>query len=390
MLDEKLIPPHEEELKSNDVVKFFDNVYDENGVHLVQAPKRAYIKKLMETLYNDAKRNQIKLEDGTSAPIVVKRKYEGRASFCYFNTHELSQDEALKAFADIFGITYINKKPETKQKGELIAQEALFFLDDIKLPPHLKKLTGKEKSAQVILLFQQLYNDPIKNICTLEDGTQIPIIIQKTGENNKLSYCLNSKLHRKEVFRAFAKETDCIYLEYKEEDTIPENKHPRELTARQCAKLFHKVGFLSQDENKQEGKERILQWFHHIYSKPELNNIKLPDGREINLLVRRLSGSQRCLCLNTEDTYVKPFVLKRFRDITESEFCFENLDLSKDDKPKLNKLLYNLAKISDNDFSSQQFYQKYSQRAFEELKLKTHHLTVTDYLIEKAKDAKRG
>ena len=71
-------------------------------------------------------------------------------------------------------------------------------------------------------------------------------------------------------------------------------------------------------------------------------------------------------------------------------FCFENLDLSKDDKPKLNKLLYNLAKISDNDFSSQQFYQKYSQRAFEELKLKTHHLTVTDYLIEKAKDAKRG
>lgn len=390
MLDENIIPPHKDELKANDVVKFFDNVYDENGIRLTQAPKRTYIKKLMEALYEDSSLNQLHLKDGSLAPIIVKRRFESRAPFCYFNTHFAPQDEILKAFADIYNITYIKEKPAIRQKGELIAQEALFFLDDIKIPSHIKKLTGKEKCAQVIWLFQQLHKDPIKNKCTLEDGSQIPIIIQKTGENNKLSYCLNSSIYRKDVLRAFAKETDCIYLEYKEEDTIPSKKHPQEFTSRQSAKLFHNVGFLPQNDDKQEGKERILQWFHRIYSKPELNTVKLPNGKVIDLLVRRLSGSQRCLCLNTSDTYAKPFVFKRFQDITNSEFCFKNLDLSKDDKSKLNKLLYNLAKISDNDFSSQQFYQKYSQRAFEELNPKTHHLTVIDYLIEKAKDTKRS
>jgi hypothetical protein len=250
-----------------------------------------------------------------------------------------------------------------------------------------QKVTGDKKRMALISCFQQLYKDNKRNICTLENNEQISIIIKKTGHNNKLAYYLNSATHRKEVLSAFAKAINAIYLDYKEEYTTPSPKHPNELTARACAKLFHSVDFCPDDEKKPESKERILQWFHRIYDNKALNQLTLPNGETTELLVHRMSHSQRCLCLNTSDTYIKPFVLKRFGELSNSTFCFKNLDLSKDDRIKLYGLLHELAYADDKtkDKDAKEFYKNYASKAFETLKIRTPHLSVTNYLIDRAK-----
>ncbi len=384
MQDKNLIAPYKNELKANDVVKFFDNVTDASGTRLTKSVKRTRIKDLMEALYQDKENNQTTLNNGEIVPIIVKRRYKKRAPFCYFNTALAPLEEILQAFASKTNIDYIQQKPESKIKGELIAQEVLHLLDDIKVKG--QKVTGIHKVSATIQKFQTLYKDKENNVCTLNNGKTIPIIVKRTGENNRIAYCLNSSEHRKEVLRAFALKTDSIYLEYKEEDTMPEEKHPRELTARACAKLFHKVGYVPEDEEKQEGKERILQWFHQIYSKPEKNKVKLPNGKTVDLLVRRISRSQRCLCLNTGNATFKPFVLRRFAELSKSEFCFDNLSLAKDDTKELIKSIKLLA-LADNKTNikdEKYFYRTYCQLAFEASRIKTNSITVEEYLRNKA------
>lgn len=391
MLDENQIPPHEDELRANDAVKFFTDVYDANGNYLTKSQKRTKIKNLMEELYLSKDKNQTTLQNGQTVPLIVARRHPGRATYYYFNTHNAPRDEILSSFAQKTNISYLHTKPQVQTQGELIAQDVLQFLDDVKVDDKYQKATGTEKRAQVIVLFQQLYRNKQKNVCHLENGEDIPIIIKKTGLNNHIAYYLNSSVYRKEVLRAFAKATDCIYLEYKENDTIPEVKHKEELTARQCARLFHKVGFIPDNEAKYEGKERILQWFHRIYSKPEQNKVKLPDGAEVPLLVRRLSHSQRCLCLNTSNASVKPFVLKRFNELSQSEFCFDNLTFSKEENKELHSTIFKLAKIyqKTEDIREKEFFHRYAERAFESLNIKTPHITVKDYLISLAQTTKQ-
>ena len=384
MLDKIKVAPLSGELKVGNAVKFFDNVTDEKGKRLSKSAKRTRIKELMEKLYQDKENNRTTLQDGREVPIIVARSYEKRPTYCYFNTALAPKEEILRAFALKNNILYIKDKPEPKKQGELIAQEVLHLLDDVK--QHGTKVSGLKKVAATILLFQTLYKDKENNICTLPNGENIPIIVKRTGENNHIAYYLNSSEHRKEVLRAFASKTDTIYLEYKEEDTMPEEKHPQELTARPCAKLFHKVEMVPGDEIKQEGKERILQWFHRIYSRPEENKVILPDGKVADLLVKRISRSQRCLCLNTSNATIKPFVLKRFTELSKSEFCFDNLNLEKDDIKELIKSikLLALAYNKTNSEDEKSFYHIYSQKAFEALHIKTNHLTVEEYLISKA------
>lgn len=384
MQEENLIAPYKNELKANDVVKFFDNVTDASGTRLTKSVKRTRIKDMMESLYQDKESNKTTLNNGKTVPVIVKRRYEKRAPAYYFNTALAPVEEILRAFATKTNIDYTKEKPEPKIKGELIAQEVLHLLDDVKVKG--KKVTGYPKISATIQMFQTLYKDKENNACILADGKTIPIIVKRTGENNRIAYYLNSSEHRKEVLRAFALKTDSIYLEYKEEDTMPEDKHPRELTARNCAKLFHKVGFVPEDEEKQEGKERILQWFHRIYSKPEENKVKLPNGQTVDLLVRRISHSQRCLCLNTSDATIKPFVLRRFAELSKSEFCFDNLNLANDDTKELIKSIKDLALAYDKTKIAEQksFYHTYSQLAFEASHIKTNYITVDEYLRNKA------
>ncbi|MBR5598846.1 MAG: hypothetical protein IKW39_02270, partial [Alphaproteobacteria bacterium] len=359
--------------------------YDDLGIRLTKSAKRTKIKIFMENLYNNQQENQVTLKDGSTAQIIVARRYEGRATFYYFNTFNAPKTEILKSFAELNNISYVEDKPEPKKHGELIAQEVLHLLDDVKVNGN--KVTGDKKRAKTILMFQQLYKDKQRNICILPNGEIIPIIILATGDNNRMAYCLNTSVYRKEVLRSFAERTDCVYLEYKEDDTIPADKHPLELTARNCAKLFHGVESCPIGQEKQERKEYVLQWFYHIYGNPDLNKVTLPDGKTVDLLVRRLSHSQRCLCLNTSNASIKPFVLKRFADISRASFCFDNLDVSKDDKKELVSSIRKLALAENNstDDKDKEFYLTYCQQVFDTLKLKTEHISVSGYFADKLK-----
>ena len=86
MQDKNLIAPNKDELRANDVVKFFDNVTDASGTRLTKSVKRTRIKDLMESLYLDKENNQTTLNNGKTVPIIVKRRYEKRAPSYYFNT----------------------------------------------------------------------------------------------------------------------------------------------------------------------------------------------------------------------------------------------------------------------------------------------------------------
>ena len=384
MSDKKYLEPQNGELKANEIVKFFDNVCNEKGMKLSKSAKRTRILEFMKKLSLDEKNNTCTLEDGRVVPIIVERKYEGRPVYCYCNTANAPKEEILGAFAKKFNITYISQKPEPKKEGELIAQEVLHLLDDIKV--NNKKVTGTQKRARTIWLFQHIYKDSLKNICILSDGNHIPIIVKRTGENNRIGYFLNSSEHRTEVLRAFARAVNCTYLEDKENDITPEKKKKGELTSRDCVKVFHEVDDCPLSEISKGSKEKLLEWFNYIYYKrPDLNKVRLPDGSQVDVFVRRISRSQRCVCLNTSDATIKPFVLKRVAEISKSKICLSNLDLSNDDKKQLYKSLYILALASDKSTKAcdKEYYHAYAQKAFLASKIKTTCLTVDDYLLSK-------
>lgn len=388
MLEAKYLPPKSGELKANDVSSMFDNVTDENNICLSKSEKRARILQLMKKLCSDPQKNVCILSTGEMVPIIVERKFEGRSIFCYFNTSDYPKDEILQAFATVNNITYVKQKPEYKKDGELIAQEILHLIDDVKVDG--KKVAGTRKIRELIALYQRLYKDTKNNVCTLKDGSQIPIIVKRRGENNRIAYYLNSSEYREEIFKSFAKYAGCTYLEHKENEVTPQPKHPRELTARACAKIFHKTNCCPLNENKRETKEHLVLWFKYIYNNKKMNKVKLPDGRIVDIIVRRLSYSQRFLCLNTSDAKIKPFVIKRVADITESEICFDNLDLSKDDKKELYLSLKQLLKAEKDstDSSSQRYYRTYAQRAYRAVNISTEHKTIKSY-FEGVEDEKR-
>jgi hypothetical protein len=379
MLETKYLPPKDGELKANDVASLFDNVTDGSGNRLSKSEKRARILVLMKELSVNPEKNICKLATGECVPIIVERKYEGRPIYCYFNTHDVPKDDILQAFADVNSIAYVNQKPDMKKEGELIAQEILHLIDNVTV--NGKKVAGTRKIREMIALYQRLYKDTSRNVCILDDGSQIPIIVKRRGENNRIAYYLNSSENREAVFRAFAEYGGCSYLEHKENEVTPEDRHPCELTARECAKIFHKTNCCSLNERKRETKEHLVLWFKYIYNNKEMNKVELPDGRVVDAVVRRLSHSQRFLCLNTADATIKPFVIKKIAEITEAVVCFDNLDLSKDDKKQLCASIKHLllAEANDLDGSSRGYYHSYAQKAFEAINVKTKHLTVKSW-----------
>lgn len=385
-MDKELIAPQKGELKADDVACLYDDVFSAEGIRLSKAPKRSRILELMKELNRDSKNNICKLSDGRVVPIIVERKYEKRAVYCYFNTVDAPKEEILRAFAYKNNISYVPVKPVPKKEGELIAQDVLHLFDDVKVGE--KKVAGEDKRAAMIYFFQDLYKDTKRNICTLPDGVDIPIIVQRTGVNNRIAYCLNTSVYHDEVMKAFAQQTDCSYLNYKENDEVPENKRKGELTARDCAKIFHGVSPCYSSNVKKETKEHLVKWFKYIYENNELNCVCLPNGEKEPLVVRRLSGSQRFICLNTSNARVKPFVLKRIAEITDANFCFDNLDLSKDDKRQLiSSIKYlALAESKSQKEEDKRYYREYANVSFKEAKIKTKCSNVVDWLCDLGKN----
>ena len=89
----------EGELNAAEVVKFFDNVRNENGEKLTQSEKRGHLRFLFVQLYQDKEKNKCALSDGATVPIVVHRRQEGRASAYYLNTARAPREAIFKAFA---------------------------------------------------------------------------------------------------------------------------------------------------------------------------------------------------------------------------------------------------------------------------------------------------
>ena len=379
MVKKEIIPP-KGELKSNDIVIYFDNICDENGKKLIRSEKRSRIRELMYDLFSKDDENKCTLEDGSEVPIVVERREYHRPAFCCLNTVEAPKDEILKAFANKINCSLKQEKYPPKENGELIVNDAKYFLDDVMVGG--KKVTSIKKLQALKAMFSELYENKAENVCKLENGEEIPIIVKRVSDNNILACCLNTSQHRKEVLKAFAQKTGCKYLEHKENDFRPEDKKVGELTARDCSRFLYSVQDLIPQAPKDDGSSKLVEWFNAIYENPDVNQVILPDGSKQPLVVYRTSHSQRCVCLNTSDEVVKPFVIKRIAEITKSDINLDNVPIESHGAQDLVTLIKTLDETSKRSSSPKEraYYDSYKQKAYLALAPSSKELTVKAWL----------
>lgn len=369
----------EGELNASEVVKFFDNVKNENGEKLTQSEKRGRLRFLFTKLYQNKAKNRCTLPDGKAVPIVVHRRQEGRAPAYYLNTAQAPKEIILKTFAEQTGITYKNERPQAKKIGELIVSDVKHLFDNVKSEDG-KKLSGFKKQDRLNGLFRKLYERPEDNTCEIS-GKKQAIIVERLGINNKTMYCLNSSEHRQEILSAFAKWADCKYCSEKEDAEKLQEKQDGELTPRECARIFHKVENYGKAYKKYTS-EKLAQWFEHIYNHPNLNQVNLPNSSAVAIVVRRQSYAQQCYCLNTADEVIKPFVLKQIAEITKAEICFDNLCIKKHSKNALYKSILAVCKAEQKatNIQDKKYYRRYAQKAYESLSPQSRELTVSEWL----------
>ena len=362
------LPIREGELNASTAIRFFDNIRDTDGTLLIKSKKRAKLKEQMYLLfYKHPEQNVCTLSDGREVPIIVCRQNPHRGAFCYFNNVDAPQDEIFSAFAKHCGITYKSDILETKKQGELIANDAKQFLDNICQDG--RKLAGAEKLKQLHHLFATLYADKENNQCQAENG-YIPIIIARTGENRRRVYCLNTSNYREIVFQAFAEWSGCIYRQDKENQVILEPKKEEELTARQCARIFHDVPNLDGSNIKRDASPKLVEWFEYLAHHSSLNQVKLPSGKEVPLVIARKSHSQQCFCLNTADESAKPFVIWRTSEIIGATVCSDNISMTlKNNKKAYQTMKALIEKAKKSSFKAGVFYKVYAQKIYQQLNL---------------------
>ena len=378
-----MLPIQPGEMKANDAVRFFDNICDDAGHKLTKSEKRTRLKeKMFQLFYFHPEKNKCTLKDGRTVAIIVERANPGRGKFCYFNNVEAPMDEILKAFAELEGITYKRQDVERKRQGDLSANDAKQFLDDIKIKD--KKLTGFLKLEQLHKLFQKLYNAPRENICETPDGKKA-IVVERMGENNWPVLYLNASENRYEILQAFADWAGCVYRKDKEEWKVLPKKQKGELTARECARIFHNVADKDKDNPKRDASPKLVEWFSYIGNTPTLNQVILPDGKVEPLVVERQSHSQRCWCLNTNDESIKPFVINRMAEISQSDICMKNIKLSEEQSKELYEAMMVLAKLAQKKANSTKgdYYKSYAEKIYQNLNIGSE-LTLNSYLAKKS------
>ncbi len=373
-----------EDLKANDASKFFDNICDENGVKLTKSAKRTRLKLLMRKLYHfHPEQNVCRLNDGREVSIIIAKRYPKHGEFCYFNTAAAPVEEILQAFAETMNITCRLTRPEPKKENELIVSDIKYLMDNVKVDG--KKVSDFKKQEQLNKLFQHLYQSPDANVCHTDDGKTIPIIVERLSVNNWNTLCLNTSEYRKEVLAAFAAYADCTYCYEKENAVTPPKRLKTEMTARECARIFHGVPNLDGSMVKRDASPKLVEWFAHIYNKPSSNKTKLPDGTEIPLLVYRVSCSQKCLCLNTSDERIKPFVIKRIAEITDTSVCLDNLKIHSDDVISLRQTIFSLAKACSQTQKAKEiaYYEAYANKVYRTMSPNGKEFNAKEWLIKK-------
>lgn len=369
------------ELNASTAVKFFDNICNEDGKKLTKSAKRAYLKEEMSKLYYlHADQNVCHLTDGRIVPVIVCRQNPGRGAFCYFNNIDAPQSEILAAFAEITGITYKKQQLRSKQKGELIATDAKQFLDDVYDGP--TKLAGAEKLKKIHQLFRKLYESPQENCCQTPDGV-IPVIVPRYGENNRFALCLNTSSYRREIFESFCSWAHCSYRQDKENADILLPKQKEELTARTCARIFHDVRNPDGSYTKRDCSPKLVEWFAVIAKSSQLNQVRLPNGKIVPLVIARKSHSQTCHCLNTSDETVKPFVIWKVAQLMKADICLKNIYTPIKSAQHTYKTIQNLLKHSHKcQMNEQKFYRSYAEMLFSRLNVGSE-LTLSTWLKNK-------
>ena len=371
-----------EDLKANDADKYFDNICDENGQKLTKSAKRTKLMLLMRELYNQGQdENQCVLSTGEIVPIIIAKRHPKRGEFCYFNTSSAPVEEILQAFAEKTNITCKLTRPEPKKEGELIVADVKHLLDNVKVND--KKVSDSRKQQELNRLFHHLYCLPNENVCHLPDGNDIPVIVERLSVNNWSVYCLNTSEYRTEVLSAFASWAGCTYCIEKENAITPPEKHPHEMTARQCARIFHGVPNLDGSMTKRDASPKLVEWFAHIYENPLLNQTYLPDGSVVPLVVYQQSHSQKCMCLNTADEKIKPFVIKKMAEITDAQICLPNLQIHSDNPIALHKAIIALAKAeqqADKTLDAM-YYHDYAQKVWHIVAPNSKEKTVGEWMM---------
>ncbi len=372
-----------EDLKANDADKFFDNICGENGQKLAKSAKRTKLMQMMRDLYyNRSEENKCTLSTGETVPLIIAKRHPKRGEFCYFNTSSAPVEEILQAFAEKMNITCKLTRPEPKREGELIVSDIKYLMDNVTVEG--KKVSDFRKQERLNELFAELYNTPAANVCCTTDGKNIPIVIKRLSVNNWNFLCLNTSEYRTEVLSAFANFAGCRYCQEKENAVTPPERQKTEMTARECARIFHGVPNLDGSMLKRDASPKLVEWFAHIYNKPALNSVTLPDGTETPLLVRRISHSQQCLCLNTSDEKVKPFVIKKMSEITGAIVCLDNLKIHDTNLTDLHKAVIWLKKAEQTASNPQDaaYYQMYAEKAWRTMTPASKAFNVAEWLAE--------
>lgn len=378
-MDNTLILKKEGEIAASQSDKYFENVLGKDGTKQTKQNKRHRIKELMDELYNSGE-NFCQVSDGRTVPIVIERTDKIGRKLRYFNTVDAPKDEILKAFALSVNIDYIEEKPTPKQIGDLIAADVNHLFDDIKIDD--KKISGDKKQNYLVQLFRELYLSPEENICII-NNKPYPIIVERTGYNNKPVCCLNASAHRTEILSSFAKWVGGTYCQDKEDIIDPPARKPTEMSARESARIYHAVQNLHDKNPKQESTNRLVEWYAHIYNTPELNKVILPNGAETPLIVKRKSCSRTAYYLNTSDENIKPFVIKKVADITGATICIDNLKINTTDSQTLHNIIYSTKKEAQKSQNSTDasYYNAYAQIAYNNnLSIKKEYITVNDWL----------
>lgn len=371
-----------EDLKANDTDKYFDNICDESGKKLTKSAKRAKLMKLMRRLcYDTPEQNTCLLKDGRIVPIIIAKRYPKRGEFCYFNTAAAPVEEILEAFAEKTNITCKLTRAEPKKEGELIVADIKNLMDNVTI--NGKKVSDVSKQQELNRLFYHLYKTEKENICHTSTGKDIPIIVKRLCVNNLEALCLNTSEHHTEVLSAFAAWAGCTYCQEKENAIIPPERVKTEMTARECARIFHGVPNVDGSMIKRDASPKLVEWFAYIYDRPALNKVTLPTGTDVPLLVYRISHSQKCLCLNTSDEAVKPFVIKRMAEILKADICLDNLKIYNDNPRALHKAVKTLAKASSKTKKAKEiaYYESYANKVFYAMSPNAKEFNAKEWLI---------
>ena len=372
-----------EDLKANDTYKFFDNICDETGQKLTKAAKRSKLMRMMRELYYDhPEENKYTLPTGETVPLIVAKRHPKHGEFCYFNTSTVSAEEILPVFAAKMHITCKLTRPAPKQEGELIVADIKNLMDNVTI--NGKKVSDIRKQQELNRLFYRLYHTPEENICQVSDGKEIPIIVERLSVNNWNTLCLNTAEHRAEVLSAFAAWAGCTYCQEKENAITPPERIKTEMTARECARIFHGVSNLDDNNAKRDASPRLVEWFSHIYARPALNKVTLPNNKEVPLLVYRISRAQKCVCLNTADESIKPFVIKRMAEITGAEICVANVPIYTEQPRNVYQAIIRLAKAEQQEHNPQvvQYYREYAHKAWRVLSPESKEASVAEWLLK--------